>query len=167
MHKKLKQYTLCGIIFTVITGTLMHFVYNWSGNNFLVSLIAPINESTWEHMKLLFFPMLIYNMLGLNKLNKSYPCAISSFSFGTLLGTFLIPVLFYTYTSILGSHFLWIDIAIFIFCIIIAFVSSYYLTINCCLKDYKPLLLFLILIMTLCFFIFTYYQPNFFIFKAP
>ncbi|MDD7025196.1 MAG: DUF6512 family protein, partial [Oscillospiraceae bacterium] len=56
---KLKCYTITGILFVIITGTISHFVYEWSQNNFILGLFFPVNESTWEHMKLLFFPMLI------------------------------------------------------------------------------------------------------------
>ena len=149
MHKKLRCYTVWGIIFASIAGTLLHFAYSWSGDNFLIGLIAPVNESIWEHMKLIFFPTLIYTIFCLYKLNGKYPCAASGFSFGLLLGTFMVPVLFYTYTGILGFDVPWMDIAVFILCIIIAFVSSYYMTINCCLKEYKPLLLFLFFIVAL------------------
>ncbi len=60
MNKKIFRYTLSGILFTSILGTLSHFLYGWSGSRVLVGLFAPVNESVWEHMKLLFFPMLLY-----------------------------------------------------------------------------------------------------------
>ena len=54
---RLKRYTLAGIFFVSVIGTLSHFLYQLSGNSFLVGLFAPVGESTWEHIKLLFFPM--------------------------------------------------------------------------------------------------------------
>ena len=62
MQKKLLCYTIAGIVFTSILGTLAHFIYEWSNENFLVGLFTPVSESTWEHMKLLFFPMLLYGV---------------------------------------------------------------------------------------------------------
>ena len=47
--------TIARILSVSLLGTLLHFTYRWSGRN---PLIAPVNESVWEHMKLLFFPML-------------------------------------------------------------------------------------------------------------
>ena len=64
MDKKLLLYLITGIIFTFLAGTLLHFAYEWSGTNFWVGLFAPVSESIWEHMKLLFFPMLIYSMVS-------------------------------------------------------------------------------------------------------
>ena len=97
---KLKLYTITGIIFVLITGTIAHFIYEWSGNNALIGFLVPINESVWEHMKLSFFPMLFYSFYMIYKLEPDYPCIGSSSMFGVLLSTFLIPVLFYTYSGI-------------------------------------------------------------------
>ena len=57
---KLKCYTIAGAVFVLIAGTVSHFVYEWSGNRPAVGLFFPVNESVWEHMKLVFFPMLFY-----------------------------------------------------------------------------------------------------------
>ena len=59
-----KKYVVIGFFVVGILGTLFHFVYDWSGQMWFVGLFVPVNESTWEHMKLLFVPMLIYIMLG-------------------------------------------------------------------------------------------------------
>ena len=59
----LKKSTLGGILWTLMIGTLSHFFYQWSGENFFVGLLSPVNETIWEHLKLLFFPALFY-MLG-------------------------------------------------------------------------------------------------------
>ena len=60
--KNLKLDMIIGIIFVSAIGTLWHFVYEWSGQNFIVGFFFPVNESTWEHMKMLFFPMLLYSL---------------------------------------------------------------------------------------------------------
>ena len=39
---------------TCALGVLFHFVYDWTGENAVVGLFTPINESTWERLKLLF-----------------------------------------------------------------------------------------------------------------
>ena len=52
----LKKYTVAGILFTIALGTLLHFTYDISGNSDFVAIFSAVNESTWEHLKLLFFP---------------------------------------------------------------------------------------------------------------
>ena len=38
-------------------GVLLHFLYQWFPNPVL-ALISPVRESVWEHVKLLYFPLL-------------------------------------------------------------------------------------------------------------
>ena len=165
--KKLNLYTIVGILFVILLGTLWHFVYEWSGNNFIVGLFFPVNESTWEHMKLVFFPMLLCAFFLNRRLMADYPCITSALLAGILLGTFLIPVLFYSYSGILGNHFLWLDIAVFALSVILAFWASYRLTLSCRAKDYGNLFGLLVLIVLLCFLFFTYHAPALGLFTDP
>lgn len=71
--KLLKRCTIIGIIFVSAIGSLSHFLYDWSGQNHLVGLFTPVNESIWEHMKLLFFPMLLYSIIMILKCKQQYP----------------------------------------------------------------------------------------------
>lgn len=165
--KQLKKYIIAGIIFVLITGTLAHFFYEWTGNNFIIGLFAPVNESVWEHMKLLFFPMLIYSFAVVLKLKKDNPCIISAFCFGILLGTILIPLFFYTYTSILGRNIFALDVGTFVLSTIIAFYSVYRLTLSCKLKAYTLLLCALVAVLFICFLVFSYHPPELPIFANP
>lgn len=167
MHKNLRSCIIFGFFFTAIVGTLLHFAYDWSNQAFLVSLIAPINESTWEHMKLLFFPMLFYSIFCIQRQKSSYTSIVSGLLSGILLGTFLLPVFFYSYTGILGFDVFWLDIAVFILSCLFAFLVAYRLTTNGKLKNYTYLLLLLVVILTICFFLFTYFPPNIGLFKNP
>lgn len=153
---RLKRYTIIGIVFVIITGTLAHFVYEWSGYNFILGYFFPVNESTWEHMKLCFFPMLTYAIFMNRQLKAAYPCITSALLFGILLGTFLIPVIFYTYSTILGTNYLFLDIATFIVSVLLAFYAVYRLTLSCNVKVWTPLLKLCVAVMTVCFWIFTY-----------
>lgn len=165
--KHLKQYTIIGIFFVLITGTLAHFLYDWSGNNHVVGLFTPINESIWEHMKLLFFPMLIYSLFIIFKFKTTYPYITSSLCFGILIGTILIPIFFYSYTFALGKDVFILDIGTFVLSIIIAFWLAYKLTLSCRLESYTFLLCCLVCILFACFILFTYHPPEIQIFEDP
>lgn len=165
--KPLKRYTIIGIVFVLITGTLAHFLYDWSKNNYIAGLFTPINESIWEHMKLLFFPMLIYSFFLIFRFGKTYSCITSSLFFGIITGTLLIPILFCAYTSILGRDILILDIGTFIISIIIAFCFSYKLTLSCKLEPYTLLLCVFVCVLFLSFLFFTYHPPETQIFQDP
>lgn len=130
MEHKLKLYELAGALFVIITGTLLHFVYGWTGNNSLVGLIAPVSESTWEHLKLLFTPMLVFTIFEYFMVGRAFPGYWPAKAAGLLAGMFTIVALFYTYSGILGFNTLWIDILTFLLGVICAYAVSYRLLIS-------------------------------------
>lgn len=158
--RKLKRYCIIGTLFVIITGTILHFVYDWSGQNWIIGLFCPVSESTWEHMKLCFFPMLLYSLYMIRELKGLQPCISSSLPAGILTGTLAIPVLFYTYTGILGQNFLPLDIGVFVVSVLIAFLVVYRLTLSCTTQHFSGLLWLGVAILSLCFAIFTYHPPK-------
>lgn len=156
---RLKRYTLAGVLFTLVAGTLAHFVYEWTGNNMIAGLFFPINESTWEHMKLVFFPMLLYSFFMERKLRDEYPCIKSALTCGLLSGTFLVPVLFYFYTGVLGFHTLPLDILTFILSVLFGFRILYKYSCSCKAKPYAAILKLLVCITAICFLLFSYAPP--------
>lgn len=165
--KKLKHYAITGAIFVIITGSISHFIYEWSGRQFLLGFFFPVSESTWEHMKLCFFPMLIYSCFMNKRWKDAYPCVTSALLYGTLLGTFLIPVIFYTYSGIIGRNYLFLDIATFIISVLLAFLCVYRLTVSCKMFSHTFLLGSLVFVMAICFLMFTYLPPSLGIFIEP
>lgn len=85
-----------GIIFISLIGTLLHFMYEWSGHNKVVSLFAAVNESTWEHIKIALTPTFIWTLYdgAVYGLNQNYFIAKTA---SLLVIILLIPLLFYTY----------------------------------------------------------------------
>ena len=70
---KIRNYEIFSIIFTFVLGTLLHFTYQLSGENKIVEMFSAINESVWEHLKLVYFPMLITTIIGLIYFGKNSP----------------------------------------------------------------------------------------------
>lgn len=156
-----------GIVFTLILGTLGHFFYEWSDGNAFIALFFPINESTWEHLKLLFFPFLFWTLW--NYLHHKNHCA--SYLYyqlaSVLSGMLSIIVLFYTYTGILGRHILVADILIFFIGVRVSFLVTPLIK-----KHFPstPALNAAYLywgFLTLCFFLFTCFPPNLPLFFSP
>jgi len=59
-NHKLLRLTIVGAVFMTLAGSAMHFVYDWSGQTTIVGLVGPVNESIWEHAKLVFWPPLLW-----------------------------------------------------------------------------------------------------------
>ena len=111
--------------------------------------------------------MLIYSLILILKFHRKYSCITSALCFGTLAGVLLIPLFYYTYTSILGKNLFILDISTFILSIVIAFWLSYKLTLSCRLEPYTSILCILVCIIFVCFLVFSYHPPNTTIFQDP
>jgi hypothetical protein len=152
---------LGGIFFIIVLGSVLHFVFEWSGRAIPVAPIAAVNESVWEHLKLGFWPALVYAALEYSRFGKS----ANNFSFAKTLGIYLIPitivVLYYVYTAILGHGLLEVDIAIFVVAVIVGQLVSYRLLTASPLPErlnrFAPIAL---AVLGILFVLFTFYPPQ-------
>lgn len=125
MNKRYKKITGLGILWTLVLGTLSHFFYQWSHENMLVGLFSPVNESVWEHLKLLFFPALTYMFIEQKAMGKAMPGLLGKNLLGLFAGLLVMPLLFYGYTAFSGKSILWVDIGIFGVCVLLTFLLPY------------------------------------------
>ena len=112
MKRSIGLWQLMGFAVTALGGTLLHFLYDWLGQAAWIAPFSGVNESTWEHMKLLFWPMLAFATVQhlYFKQREDFWCIKLR---GILLGLGLIPTLFYTYNGVIGKSPDWLNIAIF------------------------------------------------------
>lgn len=167
MNKSLKLFLIVGILIVSALGALSHFVYEWTGQNQLAGLFVPVNESIWEHMKLLFFPMLLTAIFLTALLKRTYPHIFTGMLAGLLIGTAAIPVFFFTYSGILGYYIPAVDIAIFYISVGIGFFVAYQLTVSVYAESLHHLLCCLTLLMLAAFVLFSYEPPSLGIFAEP
>ena len=119
MQKHLKRTQLIGFFATCALGTLLHFLFDWTGGSLPAAPFSGVNESTWEHMKLLYWPLVLITLaqgLWLKRqgvLPRNFLCAKF---LGTLAGLILIPVIYYTYNGCFGKSPDWLNISIFYIC---------------------------------------------------
>ena len=165
--KNLSIVCLTGLTFTAVLGTLLHFVYAWT-NNIAFAPFSAVNESTWEHIKILFFPMLIFALVQAKfvagKVTGFWQIKLYSILFGILL----LPVLFYTLGGVFGKTPDWVNISIFFLSAFLAYALEYYLF----KVGYSPKLPAVVAIITLAviglaFAIFTFLPPQIPLFKDP
>ena len=124
-NKTILIFQIASIIFSIILGTLLHFTYEWSGQNLLVASFSAINESTWEHLKLIFFPMLITTLIGCFYFGNTVLNFLCAKTIGILSSLLFTTSFFYTYTGILGTNIHILNIASFLIAIIIGEYVSY------------------------------------------
>lgn len=144
----------------------MHFLFEWSGYWKPIAWFAAINESTWEHFKLAFWPGLVWTLVEYSVFGRVTP----NFWFGRALGLFSMPVIiaviFYSYSTILGKNYLWADILSFLIAVSVGQFISYRLFFVPELKVSLQWIGIIVIIgMMLAFVLFTYMPPHLFIFE--
>ena len=149
-------------IFVCIFGVLLHFTYEWSGENRIVGLFSATNESVWEHLKLVFYPMLILGLIEYYFVKNIANNYIEAKAIGIFTAISFIVISFFTYTGIIGTNFFIIDILIFIISIILGEWTSYKLMKrkNESTIQTKILAGGILIFLLSCFIIFTYVTPQ-------
>ena len=166
MKKDLGFWQFAGFTFAVALGTVLHFLFDWTGV-YAVAPFSAVNESTWEHMKILFFPMLIFACV-------QYPFFRKEFSgfwwiklIGIVVGTVAIPVLFYTYNGAFGKTPDWLNILFFFLSAGVAYFVEYRLFVKNFRCSNAWIAVVLLLGITAAFSVFTFYPPQLPLFQDP
>ena len=152
-------FEIISTIFVMVLGTLLHFTYKWSNNNMLVGIFSPINESIWEHLKLMFFPMLITIIIGYLYKGKDIDNYLSSKVIGTIVMLSFTIVFYYTYSGILGTNYTGVDVSIFFIAVALGQYVSYKLM-KTKFHGNNITATIILLVLLLCFVIFTFFPPN-------
>lgn len=167
MKRDLSLWQLSGFGFTVLSGTLLHFLYDWTGQTTWSALFSGVNESTWEHMKLLYVPLLLFAVVQFFFFReyKNFWCVKLT---GTICGLILIPVLFYTYNGAVGPSPDWLNIAIFY----ISAAAVFYLEWKLFQAEWPKkclsrLSLYILIGIGIFFIVFTFWPPRIPLFQDP
>lgn len=168
MKKSLFFWQVLGFIFTGIAGVILHFLFDWANQSIIVAPFSAVNESVWEHMKLLFFPMIVFAIIQ----NRYIGCSFKNFwcvkLTGIVLGVVLIPILYYTINKIFYSAPDFVNIAIFYVASAVSYITETRLlkkdVINCVSNKTAIGILALISLM---FVVFTFTPPKIPLFEDP
>lgn len=163
---KILQFQIFSVIFVIIMGVLLHFTYEWSDGNAIVGAFSAVNESTWEHLKLIFFPMLMTTIIGYFYLGNTTNNFLCAKLIGILISILFIVIFFYTYTAILGTNFAVLDIGSFFVAVILGEYVSYKILISkfACNTN---LVIVVLMVLLVSFISFTFVTPRIFLFKDP
>lgn len=116
MLKRIKPetYTLIGILVLFVVGSLFHFLYSLTGECFIIGLFVPINESIFEHTKMVVLPIYIWwSIFYLFRKKDLFVNAwFTSALIAMISAIIAIPMLFYFYSQAFGIESLVIDILI-------------------------------------------------------
>ena len=169
-RENLLWWSVGGVLTVAILGTLLHFLYDWTGESALAKPFSAIDESTWQHMKIMYFPMILFGAVEWWFFREEYPCFFGVKLVGILVGLLLIPILFYTYNGAFGKSPDWLNITIFMVADVCAYAVEHILFKRAesgCRKVWSALSLTAIIVIGALFVVFTYAPPNLPLFISP
>lgn len=165
-QKSIIKFEIFSIIFVSVLGVILHFAFEWSNQNLLIGTFSAVNESTWEHLKLLFFPMLLTTIIGYIFIGKSFPSFLCARIFAIISSMLFTIIVFYTYTGILGTNIDFVNITIFFLAVIVGEYISYRLLLSNSSCDNSKAIIAIGLLL-FCFIFFTFFPPKIGLFRAP
>jgi hypothetical protein len=172
LSTRIFRWEMWGILFIVLFGALLHFTFEFSGGWRLLGVISAVNESVWEHLKLVFWPALIWIIIESFFIQRRSQDAHPNFMFAKAIGAWIMPlvivVIFYSYTAFTGDSILAVDLSSFVIAIIIGQIASYKLWVTLKVsKVFNLLGLVMLIIGVLLLAIFTFFPPTAGVFQDP
>jgi hypothetical protein len=164
--KSVLVYELVGMVFIILLGSALHFTFEIFGKSPLVGVFSAVNECVWEHLKLAFWPALLYMLIEYVPLKKAANNFLFAKTAGACLMIVLIPIVFYSYTAVAGESIFIIDISTFVIAVVIGQLLSLKLLSYKKLSDnYNRISIMLLVLLVLAFALFTFYPPRLPIFR--
>jgi len=167
MKNKLLIWEIGSFFFIGLIGAALHFTFEMSNfSSMEVAYFSAVNESTWEHLKMVFFPGLIFALIQYTYVRD----VVNNYIIAKVAGLFIMPLViavgWYIYAPILGRSYYPADLFLFYLAVFVGQVISYKLLSRPPLeKKYTQAAIVIFLIMFVAFSTFTFYPPNIFLFE--
>ena len=154
--KKTRLISILGIFFISF---LAHFMYDLFPN-IITSFFFPVNESIWEHMKILFTSTMIYGVFDyilMKKFNIKYNNLLLELFITSFLSVIIYLIIYIPIYLLYGENLI-VSIILMIITYIITKYIGYYILIQ---KEYRLLNIISIFLIIICYlgFIYLTYNP--------
>ena len=167
MKNKLLAWEIGSFFFIGLIGAALHFTFEMSNfSSMEVAYFSAVNESTWEHLKMVFFPGLVFALIQYTYVRD----VVNNYIIAKVAGLFLMPLViavgWYIYAPILGRSYFPADLFLFYLAVFIGQVVSYRLLTRPPLdKKYTQIAIVTFFVLFAAFSTFTFYPPKIFLFE--
>jgi hypothetical protein len=167
MKNKLLIWEIGGFLFIGLIGAALHFTFEMSNYSSMeVAYFSAVNESTWEHLKMVFFPGLVFALIQYTYVRDAVNNYIVAKVAGLVIMPLVITIGWYIYAPILGRSYYPFDLFLFYLAVFLGQWASYKLLTRAPLeKKYTQYAIGIFLVMFVAFSTFTFYPPNIFLFE--
>lgn len=112
----------------VILGSLLHFVYEWSGGNRFVAIFGAVNESYWEHIKIAFWPLCLYYAVMFAAGGHRFPGFVPAATIALYAVPIAMIAIVFGYKRLTKRNILWLDILVFLITMVVSLTVFVLLT---------------------------------------
>ena len=167
MKNQILRWEIGGFFFIGIIGAALHFTFELSNfSNMVVAFFSAVNESTWEHLKMVFWPGVFFALIEYSYIRDR----VNNFLIAKTVSLFVMPLViaigWYGYTPFTQRSVFPLDLLLFYIAVFIGqFMSYKLLTLASLEKRFHTLSATVMLLMLIAFSTFTFYPPEIFLFE--
>jgi hypothetical protein len=127
----LKKIKILGIFLVFLLCFPLHFLYEWMPNTIL-SIFVPVNESIWEHMKLISTSFILYGIIDFILLKKysNFNNFLLQLFITPVIGIILYLLIYLPIYNMIGENMVVSILLLFIIISIEELISYYLLRLN-------------------------------------
>jgi len=142
-------------VLSLLAGVVLHFVYGWFPNP-VTALVSPVNESLWEHAKLLFWPLAVTAFC----LSGGEARALAARLLAAVAASLLVVAAGYVYHIVLRGEALVVDLILYAAAMALGFYLAGPLGHLAETPGRQKLITALACVMVVAFIWFTYVPPD-------
>ncbi|MHA3978543.1 DUF6512 family protein [Halovulum sp. GXIMD14794] len=163
---RLLRVEMLGACLMIALGSALHFAFDWIGGWRPLAVVAAVNESVWEHLKLAFWPGVLWALVAPLAAGQERSRVLAAKGVTLLVTGVLIVMVFTSYTAILGRNLLPLDIGTFVAAIVAGQLLSVSLLSSGVLQSQalRRAGLVLLTLQLVAYSLFTYYPPKHWLF---
>ena len=118
-----KKIIIIACVVSILLGVFLHFAYDLLGQNVIAGIFTPVNESVWEHLKLIFIPFTLFSIGFYFYTKRKFSNMLIVTLFGNIVGMFVVTTLYYLGDAIFTQDNMVYNIIIYA----ISVISSYFI----------------------------------------
>jgi len=167
MKNKVLIWEIASFLFIGLVGAALHFTYELSDfSSNVMAYFSAVNESTWEHLKMVFFPGLVFALVEYTYVRDKVNNYLIAKTASLILMPLVIVIGWYIYAPAVGRSIYPVDLALFYLAVFIGQFASYNLLMRQPMeKKFNNYAFGIFLALFLAFSTFTFYPPRIFLFE--
>ena len=118
-------YCVLGWVLVSLAGSMLHFAYQWAQCHWAVGFLVAVNESVFEHLKILVFPLLLFWFVDYLLFGHAVSRLISA-TFAIYSGVAFLVLIHVLVSVLAGYEGLVFDIVLFIVSAFVAQLAGYW-----------------------------------------